>query len=206
MTLAMLTIFMGSMMAFREKILKKRLAYSTISQISYILLGLSFLSDEGLRGGLLHMMSHVAAKGCLFLVAGIFIVKLGVRDVRGALKGVGRRMPVTLWCFTIAALSLVGIPPMGGFLSKWVLASAAINSGLVPYMFLAPAVLLVSALLTAGYLLPIMVDGFFPGKDAEVSAEKAEPSLLMTVPLMVLCAVSLVMGLFGTGILASLGF
>ena len=205
MILAMVTIFMGSMMAFREKILKKRLAFSTVSQISYILLGLSFLSDEGLRGGLLHMMSHVAAKGCLFLVAGIFIVKLGVRDVR-ELRGVGRRMPLTLACFTLASLSLVGIPPMGGFLSKWVLASVAIDSGLVPYMFLAPAVLLVSALLTAGYLLPIMVDGFFPGKDAEVSAEKAEPSLLMTVPLMVLCAVSLVMGLFGTGILASLGF
>ena len=71
MILAMLTVFMGSMMAFRERITKKRLAYSTVSQISYIMLGLSFLSMDGLRGGLLHLMSHAVSKGCLFLVAGI---------------------------------------------------------------------------------------------------------------------------------------
>ena len=119
--LALLTIFMGSMMAFREKMLKKRLAYSSVSQISYIMLGLAMLSDEGLRGGLIHLMSHAASKGTLFMVAGIFIVKLGIRDV-GLLKGVGRRMPVTMWCFMIASLSLVGIPPMGGFVAKYYLA------------------------------------------------------------------------------------
>ena len=216
MTLCLLTIFMGSMMAFREKIMKKRLAYSTISQISYILLGLSFLSDEGLRGGLLHLMSHAVSKGCLFLVAGVFIYKLGVRNVAD-LKGVGKRMPVTLWCFTIAALSLVGIPPMGGFLSKWVIASSAIGSGIPVYAVLAPVVLLISALLTAGYLLPITVDGFFPGhaesahghggaKEAEEEAlPSAEPTVCMTIPMMCLCAAALVMGLFGTQILSAFG-
>ena len=209
MCLAMLTVFMGSMMAFCEKIMKKRLAYSTISQISYIMLGLSFLSPEGLKGGLLHLMQHAASKGCLFLVAGIFIYKLGVRNVTD-LKGIGRRMPVTMWCFTIASLSLVGIPPLGGFVSKWVIASAALSYGVVPFAYLAPAVLLVSALLTAGYLLPVTVDAFFPGRDKEEeSAPKAgdaEPSPLMTVPMIALCACTLVVGLFGPAIVSALGF
>ncbi len=206
MTLCMLTIFMGSMMAFREKILKKRLAYSTISQISYILLGLSLLSEDGVRGALLHLMSHVASKGCLFLVAGIFICKLGKRNV-SELKGVGKQMPVTMWCFTIVSLSLVGIPPMGGFLSKWVIASAAVADGMGVYAFLPPVILLISALLTAGYLLPIVVDAFFPGEGFVLTGpEKAEPSALMTVPLIALCCVALLMGLFGSGIVGSMVF
>ncbi|MBQ6385846.1 MAG: proton-conducting membrane transporter [Lachnospiraceae bacterium] len=222
MTLAMLTIFMGSMMAFREKVLKKRLAYSTISQISYIMLALSFLSGGGLRGGLIHLMSHVMSKGCLFLAAGAFIAKLGIRRTEG-LKGVGKRMSVTLWCFTIASLSLVGIPPMGGFLSKWVIASAAIGSGIPVYSVLAPVVLLISALLTAGYLLPVTVDGFFPGRGDDTAEEKAagapsgghapadtassaEPSLRMILPMAVLCAGALAAGLFGIQAAGLFGF
>ena len=206
MCLCMLTIFMGSMMAFCEKVLKKRLAYSTISQISYILLSLSVLSEDGIRGGLLHMMSHAASKGCLFLVAGIFIYKLGKRRV-DQLRGVGKQMPVTMWCFTIVSLSLVGIPPMGGFLSKWEIAQAAIGSGMGALSVLAPIILLISALLTAGYLFPIVVDGFFPGHDFMESEEgrslqKAEPSPLMTVPLIALCAVALCVGLFGNAIVS----
>ena len=210
MSLAMLTVFMGSMMAYREKILKKRLAYSTISQISYILLGLSFLEESGLRGGLIHLMSHVAAKGCLFLAAGVFIVKLGIRDVRG-LKGVGKKLPVTLWCLTIAALSLVGIPPFGGFLSKWVIAETAVGSGIPFFQAAAPVVLLISALLTAGYLLTITVEGFFPGHGEEHAGPEDEgkavrESCLMTVPMAALCALSLIMGLFGTRITGFFGF
>ena len=204
MCLCMLTIFMGSMMAYMEKIFKKRLAYSSISQLSYILLGLSTLSTEGLEGGLLHVMQHTASKGCLFLVAGIFIYKLGVRNV-DELKGIGRRMPVTMWCFTIAALSLVGIPPLGGFLSKWVIASAAIRTGSGVMAILPPAILLVSALLTAGYLLPITISAFFPGKDFEESeAISCEPSRLMTIPMICLCFVTLVVGLFGSTIVGVL--
>ena len=204
--LCMLTIFMGSMMAFREKILKKRLAYSTISQISYILLALSFLTEEGYRGGLLHMMGHALSKGVLFLCAGIFIVQLGIRNVDD-LKGIGKRMPITMWCFTIVSLSLVGIPPLAGFLSKWVIASAAIDSGKTPFTILAPAVLLISALLTAGYLLTIVVNAFFPGHDesGEASLKKAEPKKIMWIPLTVFCAGVIAVGLFGQAFLTALG-
>ena len=205
MILCMLTIFMGSMMAFREKVMKRRLAFSTVSQISYILLGLSFFSEEGLQGGLLHLMSHMASKGCLFMAAGIFIVQLGIRNVKD-LKGIGKRMPITLWCFAIASLSLVGIPPFGGFLSKWYIASAAIDSGLMPFAILAPVILLISALLTGGYLLTVVVDGFFPGESgSKVPAKKADPSFIMWLPLTFLCATTLVMGLFGPSILKTFG-
>ena len=188
MCLALLTILMGSTMAFSEEILKKRLAYSTVSQISYIMLGLSLLTDEGLRGGLLHVFSHACAKGCLFLVAGVFIYRLGARRVT-ELMGVGQTMPLTLICFTLASISLVGIPPMGGFTSKWAIATAAMDSGTGVFAVIGPVVLLISALLTAGYLLPLMVDGFFPGGTTGFeNEEKKEPNALMLVPMFILCA------------------
>ncbi len=203
MCLAMLTILMGSTMAFREKIVKKRLAYSTISQISYIMLALSLLTEDGLRGGLLQLISHMSAKGCLFLCAGVFIVALDARRVE-QLKGIGKRLPVTMWCFMIAALSLVGIPPMGGFVSKWKIAAAALSGAPGIFALLAPVVLLISALLTAGYLFPVVVDAFFPGNDFEGESTFAEPGILMDAALIVLCIAALAAGLFGAGIVGGM--
>ncbi|MDO4620504.1 MAG: proton-conducting transporter membrane subunit [Lachnospiraceae bacterium] len=210
MTLSLLTIFMGSLMAFRETVTKKRLAYSTVSQLSYILLGLSFLTQESMRGALMHLMGHVAAKGCLFLCAGVFIYKLGATRVT-ELKGIGKRMPVTMWCFTIASLSLVGIPPMAGFLSKWVIASAAITADMGVFSILAPVILLISALLTAGYLLTVVVHAFFPGHaEAEAETEEAvvsaEPSKLMTIPMICLCTAAVVVGIWGNTLTGFFGF
>ena len=206
MCLATLTILMGSTMAFGEENLKKRLAYSTVSQISYIMLSLSLLTDAGLRGGLLHVFSHACAKGCLFLVAGVFIYKLRIRRVT-ELMGIGRTMPLTLACFTLASISLVGIPPMGGFTSKWAIATAAMDSGAGVFAVLGPVVLLISALLTAGYLLPVMVDGYFPGMvTGYEDDEKAEPNALMLIPMFILCAGSLLVGVFGSSFMGGLVF
>ena len=141
---------------------KKRLAYSTISQISYIMFSLSLMTEDGLKGGLLQLISHMSAKGCLFLAAGVFIFVLDAHRVE-ELKGIGRQLPVTMWCFMIASLSLVGIPPMGGFTSKWKIASAALSGGPGVFAVLGPVVLLISALLTAGYLFPVVINAFFPG-------------------------------------------
>ena len=200
MCLACLTVFMGSMMAWREKVMKKRLAYSTVSQLSYIMLGLSLLCDSGLHGALLHAAAHAVSKSALFLCAGVFIHKLGKRRVE-ELKGVGRQMPVTMWCFLLASLSLVGIPPFGGFVSKWQLAAAALDSAPGPFPILIPVILLVSALLTAGYLLPVVVNGFFPAGGEELPAEKAEPGPRMLVPMLLLCAAALAVGLFGSALI-----
>lgn len=194
--LALLTIFIGSMMAYRERQIKKRLAYSTVSQVSYILFGLSTLHPIGVLGALLHVVFHSIIKNTLFLTAGAMILKTGRSDVT-AYRGIGKRMPITLWCFTLSSLALIGIPPASGFLSKWYLAEGALRSGMGIYTWLGPVVLLVSALLTAGYLLPITLNGFFPGTDFDYSViNKCEPDLFFIIPIVILTAASVLLGIW----------
>lgn len=193
--LALLTVFMGSMMAYRENVFKKRLAYSSVSQISYALTGLLFLTPESVLGGLLHVCFHACIKVCLFLVAGSFIHNTGKHKVT-EFRGYGKSMPITLWAFTIAAIALIGIPPASGFVSKWYLAMGALDSGVALFSWLAPVVLLVSALLTAGYLLPITLAGFFPGEGAAVPEKNDEGGMLMWLPVVILSALTLLLGLF----------
>ncbi len=193
--LALLTVFLGSMMAYREDVLKKRLAYSSVSQISYILTGLFCMTAESVTGGLLHVIFHACIKICLFLFAGSVIVNLEKTRV-SELRGIGKQMPVTLWAFTIAALGLIGIPPAAGFVSKWYLAVGALDTGLPVLNWLAPVVLLVSALLTAGYLLPITINGFFPGRDFPACPHTDEGTPLMWLPIAILSAISLLIGIF----------
>ena len=196
MCLAIVTVFMGSMMAWREKIMKKRLAYSTVSQLSYIMLALALLCGDGLKGGLLHAAQHACAKGALFMCAGVFLHIYHNGDV-DTLKGAGKKLPLTLFGFTLAALSLVGIPPFGGFISKWQIAVTALQEVPAPFNYLGPAMLLISALLTAGYLLPVVVEGFFPEKGETNEIRKERLSPYMTIPVLLLCAGALLTGLFG---------
>lgn len=196
MTLTLITVFMGSMMAYKEQILKKRLAYSTVSQVSYILFGLSVLNMDGLIGGLSHFVFHSVVKNCLFLGAGAIIYKTGLTDVR-EMKGIGKEMPVTMWCFTLVSITLVGIPPTSGFVSKWYLALGSLQSGMGAFEWIGPVVLLLSAMLTAGYLLPLSIQAFFPGAQYNYEElEKKEPGLLMTVPMLLFTAAALLFGMF----------
>ena len=117
------------------------------------------------------------------------------------LAGIGRKMPVMLWCYTIFALALVGIPPTSGFVSKWQLAAGALDAGVGFFGWFGPLVLLVSALLTAGYLLPVTMRGFFPGdNDRCREVSKKEPPLLMLIPLLVLATLALLLGVFPGGL------
>lgn len=194
--LALITIFMGSMLAYREKIMKKRLAYSTVSQVSYILFGLALLDESAMTGALLHVVFHAFIKAALFLSAGAIIYKTGKTNVDD-LTGIGKEMPVTIWCYTFASLALIGIPPASGFISKWYLALGALSSDTGIFTWLGPAVLLISALLTAGYLLPVTIKGFLPGADFDYkSLQKREPNLWMLIPLIILAALSLLLGIF----------
>lgn len=194
--LTLITIFMGSMLAYREPVLKKRLAYSTVSQLSYILFGLSVMNAASVTSGLLHALAHAFIKSALFLVAGAIIYRTGRTRV-DELRGIGKEMPLTMWCYTIVSLGLIGIPPTGGFISKWYLAVGSLQSGLSVFRWLGPVVLLVSALLTAGYLLPLTLHGFLPGADYDYSRlEKQEPSPWMTVPILFLTILSVLIGLF----------
>lgn len=197
--LALLTVFMGSMMAYREKNFKKRLAYSSVSQISYVLTGLFLMVPEAAAGGMLHIVFHACIKLSLFMVAGSFIVNTGAHDV-DEFTGFGKSMPKTLWFFTLSSLSLVGIPPAAGFISKWYLATGSLDSGVSVISWLAPVILLVSALLTAGYLLPITIRGFFPGKGAEIPPRNSEGGAAMWLPIGILSAASILLGIFSTTI------
>ena len=193
--LALVTVLMGSMMAYLERGLKKRLAYSTVSQVSYILLGLFLLQPDALTGGLLHMVFHAQLKCGLFLAAGAVIYRTG--ETRAdRLRGVGKAMPVTMWGFTLCALGLIGIPPFAGFASKWYLCLGALEGGMAVFSWLVPVVLLVSALLTAGYLLPVSIQAFLPGGERSPAVEgcREAPSSMAGV-LALFGAAALLMGL-----------
>lgn len=195
-TLTLITVFFGSMMAYREKLFKKRLAYSTVSQVSYILFGMALLQPQALIGSLLHIMFHAVIKSALFMSAGAIIYKTGVERV-DEMRGIGKKMPKIMWSYTLCALALIGIPPASGFISKWYLATGSLASGMPVISWLGPVVLLVSALLTAGYLLPIAIDGFFPGPDYDYEhLEKKEPTRQMLVPIMILAALAVLLGVF----------
>lgn len=196
MTLTLITVFMGSMMAYKEQLLKKRLAYSTVSQVSYILFGLSLLNMDGMVGALSHFVFHSVVKNCLFLAAGAIIYRTGRTTVR-ELTGIGKEMPVTMWCFTLVSVTLVGIPPTSGFISKWYLATGALSAGVGAFGWVGPVVLLLSAMLTAGYLLPVSIRAFFPGLDCDYSqVKKQEVNLCMLIPMVLFTAAAVLFGMF----------
>ena len=196
MSLTLFTVFMGSMLAFREGLLKKRLAWSSVSQVSYVLFGLSTLHPVGFVGAVLHVIAHSLIKDILFMSAGAIILKTEKTQVKD-LRGIGKQMPVVMWCFTIASLGLIGIPPCLGFVSKWYLAQGSLAMTGVPALLnvLGPAVLLISALLTAGYLMPIVIRGFFPGEDAP-ELPGCEPGWGMRGPMILLTSLIVLLGMF----------
>ncbi|MDD6058013.1 MAG: proton-conducting transporter membrane subunit, partial [Clostridiales bacterium] len=193
---SMLTILYGSFMAFRMQHLKRRLAYSTVSQLSYILFGLALMSPEGYTGGVVHIIGHAVVKITLFLCAGAIIYKTH-REYVWELKGIGYAMPITMVAFTIASFALIGIPPLPGFFSKWYLTLATANSGGGLLVYIGPAVLGISALFTAVYLLSICANAFFPGKGADTqdNSKISDPNRYMTIPLIILSVVILVFGI-----------
>ena len=161
------------------------------------------MTSDGFTGALLQVLFHSIAKNILFCCAGAIIYKTHKTYVY-ELKGIGKQMPIVMWCFTLASLSLIGIPPLAGFVSKWFLATGGIAAcfdgmGFLP--FLGAAVLMASALLTAGYLMSIVRDAFFPGKDFNYATlKKEEPNALMTVPLIIMSVAVVVLGMFPTGL------
>lgn len=193
MILSLATVLLGSTLAYFEPVLKKRLAYSTISQVSYIVFGLSLLNETAYEGGMLQFCAHAFAKCALFLIAGMLIIITGSVKV-GDMKGVGKKYPLLMWCYTICALSMIGIPPTGGFIGKWYLIEGSIEGGGKVFFWLGPVVLLVSALLTAGYLLPLSMRGFFPGNDFTDEKERVKLPATVMVPIVALTVLCVLVG------------
>lgn len=196
LALTLLTVFLGSMLAFMAKQLKVRLAYSSLSQVSYVLFGVLLLNPDAFTGGALHMVFHALIKNVLFLSVGAVMYKMHKTRV-DEMEGVGKFMPITMWCFTIASLGLIGIPPTPGFISKYYLAMGALSFPNQVLGYLGVAILITSALLTAGYLLPISIKAFFPGKDFDYSTVKNEdPKGPMLLSLVALTLIVVLVGIF----------
>ena len=196
-----LTILMGSRRALTEKKLKKRLAYSSVSQVSYVLFGLFTMTEIGFVGAVLHVLFHSLMKNTLFMSAGSIIHKTE-KTLVTEMDGLGRRMPWTYAFFTVASLGLVGIPPTGGFISKWNLAQGALATGL-SVSWIGPTVLLISAILTAAYLFTVVIKGCFPGEDVKPEPN-CEAGLPMLAPMAVFAALIVLLGVFSGPIISYL--
>lgn len=200
MAFAMFTIVYGCSKAAKETHIKRRLAYSTVSNLSYVIFGVTIMTPLGLVGALSHLVCHAVMKICSFLCAGAFMHQTGKSYVY-EMNGIGKKMPIVFGCFTVSALGLMGVPGLAGFISKWNLTAAAVDSG-NKLAYLGIVCLLISALLTAIYMLNIVVRAFFPGREVDCSkvANVKDPGWEMCLPLIV-CALGIVcLGLFSSPI------
>lgn len=204
MALALITILFGSTTAVRETHWKRRLAYSTVANLSYILFGASLMTPAGLAAALCHLAVHGFTKICAFFCAGAVQNRTGKTDVR-QLDGEAARMPATFACFTVSALSLMGAPLFGGFISKWNLARAALSLAAdrtaAPWGWLpaaGTAVILYSALMTSVYMLTASVRAYFPRRGADMperaGGARLDPGWRMMIPVIVFAAVTVLLG------------
>jgi multicomponent Na+:H+ antiporter subunit D len=182
-----ITIILANVIAITQDNLKRRLAFSTINNLSVIILGACLLSPAALKGAFLHLPFHGFLKITLFMCAGAIYVKTR-KELISEMGGIGRQMPVTMAAFAIGASGLVGIPPVCGFISKWYLCGGALKAGELLFLF----VFLASAFLDAAYFFPIVYSAFFQGKAGRVD----EAPLTMTLPIAGCAAASLFLGVF----------
>jgi multicomponent Na+:H+ antiporter subunit D len=191
--LASAGIIAGSLMALAQTDLKRLLAYSSISQLGYVALGLALANRYALIGAVLHIIGHAVTKGCLFLVAGAVSYREGVRSEPG-LHRLGRKMPASMAAFVIAALSMIGVPPTIGFFSKWYLLLGAIEGGRIGFV----AVLLLSTLLNVWYFFRLIETIYFAEPEHAAHEEprlEVELPRAMLVPITAMAAAILVLGL-----------
>lgn len=201
MALAVITLVFGSAMSLKQTHFKHRLAYSTVSNLSYILFACALMTPEGLVASWVHLIVHSVVKIMAFFCAGS-VLHYAHREYVHELDGIGRRMPLTFIAFTVAACALTGVPPFNGFVSKWYIALASVGEGSI-WATLGFVGLLISALLTAIYMFQVVIKAWFPAKDVPAieagSAHEAGP--MMTVPILILAALCLLMGLFPQSLL-----
>lgn len=187
-----ITILAASVIALTKDNLKSRLAYSTVSQLSYIILGVALLTPRGIEGGLVHIANHAFSKITLFFCAGAIYVATHRKNI-SEMGGLGRAMPFTFGAFAVAALSMIGAPPVAGFITKWNLLLGAADAGSVGIVL----VLLASTLLNAAYFVPVIITAFFGTPPAsDVAHPPHEAPLSMVVPLTITAVVSVVLGCY----------
>ncbi len=198
------TIVYASFMALRNPHLKRRLAYSTVANLSYILVGAVMMSPEGLVAAVLHMLSHAVNKITLFFCAGAILYRTGkeyVYELRGYGRGV---MPLTMFCFTVTGVSLMGLPPTAGFISKWWLGTAAASSGRLVGL-LGTGALILASILAVLYIMTVVFYAYFPFRSTqpEEPEKNMDPNWMMKGPLLILSALSIA-GIAASGPLSRL--
>jgi len=189
LVLVSFTIILASIIAMRQDVLKRRLAYSTISQLGYISLGAALLTPLGLSGGLIHIINHALLKIILFFCAGAIITVTGKKKI-SELNGIGRRMPITMLAFTIGTIGMIGILPVNGFISKWYIMGGSLDAGMPIFIL----ILISSALLNAAYFIPIITAAFFKKGDFE-PVKGVEAPLTMLLPIVILSVICIVVGI-----------
>ncbi len=186
------TIVMASVIALTKDNLKARLAYSTVSQLSYIILGVCLLTPHGIAGGLIHIANHAFSKITLFFCAGAIYVATHKKNI-SEMSGLARTMPFTFGAFAIASLSMIGAPPVAGFVTKWELLVGTIESGSLGILL----ILLASTLLNVGYFAPVAYKAFFGKRPAGEPYEGIkEAPLAMVIPLCVASLISVIIGIY----------
>jgi multicomponent Na+:H+ antiporter subunit D len=193
---ACFTIIVASVIALRQDNLKLRLAYSTVSQLSYVILGVALLTPSGITGSIMHIVLHAFGKITLFFTAGAIYVAAHKTEI-SELDGIGRQMPFTMAAFTLGVLSMIGIPPLGGFISKWYLFIGSMEAGQMPIII----VLAVSTILNACYFLPVVYVAFF--KEANPGGGIKEAPAFVVVPLALTATGALVL-FFAPGVFLDL--
>ncbi|TAN39228.1 MAG: monovalent cation/H+ antiporter subunit D family protein [Verrucomicrobia bacterium] len=186
------TILAASLIALSKDNLKARLAYSTVSQLSYVILGVALLTPAGIQGGIVHIANHAFSKITLFFCAGAIYVATHKKNI-SEMGGLGRAMPFTFAAFGVAALSMIGAPPVGGFVSKWYLLLGAMSAHQIGII----VVLLLSTILNVAYFGPVVVHAFF-GKPPVGENHDAfrEAPLAVLVPLVLTASLSVAVGLY----------
>lgn len=186
------TILLASIIALRQDNLKKRLAYSTVGHLSYIVLGAALVAPGAMLGSILHLSAHALMKITLFFCAGAIYVHAHRSEI-SSLNGLGRAMPWTFGAFAVGSLGLAGIPPVNGFISKWWLVMGSMEAGQTAVL----CVFLLSGILNAAYFFPIVIRGFFmPAAKSDGEPVRGEASPLMVVPLCLTALLAVVFGLF----------
>jgi len=189
MTLGLAGVFVASLVAIRQENIKRMLAYSSVAQIGYIILGFSFASQTGIAATLLHMLNHGLMKGALFLSMAAIVYRLGVANL-SQMHGLASSMPLTMAAFAIGGLSLIGVPLTVGFISKWYLVSAALENGWWPVA----ALILLGSLLSVIYVWRVIEVVYFRPADASTPDVKEAPAAIL-IPMWILVIANLYFGI-----------
>jgi formate hydrogenlyase subunit 3/multisubunit Na+/H+ antiporter MnhD subunit len=188
------TMIVANLFAIAQDNLKRRLAYSTINQLSYILLGAALLTPDGIKGAMMHIPFHGYMKITLFLCAGAIMVATGKKNI-SEMAGIGKTMPVTMLAFSVGALGMCGIPPAVGFISKWFLCAGSVEAAetISPVMIIFLFVLLIASLLDVVYFFPIIHTAFFKDPEGVAGEPKVkEAPMFVVIPLAITATFSII--------------